>query len=97
MWDKMHTEKTNMLWSKEEYFNSMHTHKTLERKLQTFQEEQKNADGAKEESKNDSNDLSKKMEGEGSGELGDDLVRSKSLGEELEAKVHRLDDPDLSQ
>jgi len=36
------------------------------------------------------------MEGEGSGELGDDLVRSKSLGEELEAKVHRLDDPDLS-
>ena len=24
MWDRMHIERTNMLWSKEEYINSMH-------------------------------------------------------------------------
>ena len=27
MWDLMHTERTNMLWSKEEYINSMHSYK----------------------------------------------------------------------
>ena len=26
MWDKMHMERTNMLWSKEEYLNSMHSY-----------------------------------------------------------------------
>jgi len=29
IWDKMYTERTNMLWSKEEYLNSMHTYQML--------------------------------------------------------------------
>lgn len=28
-WDKMHIERTNMLWSKEEYFNTMQSYHTI--------------------------------------------------------------------
>lgn len=36
MWDLMHTERTNMLWSKEEYINSMHSYKQIAKMIQTF-------------------------------------------------------------
>lgn len=37
MWDKMHTERTNMLWSKEEYINSMHSYQQIIKKIESFE------------------------------------------------------------
>ena len=39
MWDKMHTERTNMLWSKEEYLNSMHSYQQILNKMKLLDAE----------------------------------------------------------
>jgi hypothetical protein len=34
LWEKVYTNRTNMLWSKEEYLSSMHTYKMLTNKME---------------------------------------------------------------
>ena len=36
MWDTMHEDKTNMLWSKEEYFNSKQSYHNSSEKLEAL-------------------------------------------------------------
>ena len=37
VWDKMYTQRTNMLWSKEEYLNSMYTYSEITKKLKEIE------------------------------------------------------------
>ena len=38
VWDKMYTQRTNMLWSKEEYLNSMYTFSEITKKLKEIED-----------------------------------------------------------
>ena len=38
MWDKVHIERTNMLWSKEEYINSKHSYCQIQSRIKTLEE-----------------------------------------------------------
>lgn len=38
VWDKMYTQRTNMLWSKEEYLNSMYTFSEITKKLKEVED-----------------------------------------------------------
>tara|TARA_B110000285_G_scaffold209988_1_gene251475 strand:+ start:364 stop:543 length:180 start_codon:yes stop_codon:yes gene_type:complete len=36
MWDTMHQDKTNMLWSKEEYYNSKQSYRSSQDKIEAL-------------------------------------------------------------
>ena len=38
MWDKVHIERTNMLWSKEEYINAKHSYCQIQARIKTLEE-----------------------------------------------------------
>lgn len=48
LWENVYTNRTNMLWSKEEYLSSMHTYQMLKKKAETISNKK-----AEEESKLD--------------------------------------------
>lgn len=41
IWEKMYNDRTNMIWSKEEYLSSMHTYQTLKDKVEEVGSKQK--------------------------------------------------------